>query len=325
MDAKALKAIRTSRGLSQPALASMISAAVDRDYQRAAVAKWEGGHAPIPDVVQNFLQTRFRATILTFSNQKGGVAKTTSAVSVAYAIGKQGYRVLLVDADPQANATMLCGLDPVQLDHEGRSLYDLLFEREDMAIHDVIQRERGDVFNVLPTGLRLSQAQAKAAGMPNREARLKAHLDQVRPNYDIIIIDTAPNLEMLTMSALHAANAVIIPTELAPLAIYGATLTLSAVDNMRKWGNPTLKVLGILPTKVNMARQVDRKMLNDCKEQFANIALFTPVPSSVDVDKAIYNGEIPLAKVGKEHPLRIYEEIATTIVDMTIGSQQEKA
>lgn len=325
MDAKALKAIRTGRGLSQPALAAMISAAVGRDYQRSAVAKWEGGHAPIPDVVQQFLLARFRAAVITLTNQKGGVAKTTSTVSLAYAIGKMGYRVLMVDCDPQANATMLCGIDPVQLDHEGRSLHDLLFEREDLTIHDVIQREKGDVFDVLPTGLRLSQAQAVAAGLPNREGRLKIHLDQVRPSYDIIIIDTGPNLEILTLSALHAATAVIIPTQLAPFAIYGATMTLGAIDNMRKYGNPTLKVLGILPTQVNMARQVDRKLLSECSEQFPNLALFKPVPITADVDKAIFNGEIALAKVPKEHPLRIYEEIATAIVAMTIGGQQEKA
>jgi len=321
MDANALKAIRSSRGLSQPALATMVSAGVGRKYERSSIAKWEGGHEKIPEPVVNFLLSRFRAVIITMTNQKGGVAKTISAGCIAYAIGKMGYRVLLVDVDPQANATMLCGLDPVQLDEEGRTIYDLLFEREDLAIGDVIQRQRGGVFDVLPTGLRLSQAQAATAGVPNREARLKAVLDQVRPNYDIIIIDTAPNLEMLTMSALHAANAVIIPTELAPLAFFGATLTMGAIENLKKWMNPTLRLLGILPTKARMNRQVDRRMLEDCQEKFPNVAVFTPVPASADVDKSIYNGEIPLAKVSADHPLRVYEEIAASIVQMTIEKE----
>lgn len=309
--------IRKRRGWTQKRLAAQIARQTDRKYNDTNISRWEKGGEPVPDVVQRWVDGALRARVLAFANQKGGVAKTTSAVNVAYALMKAGYKTLLVDGDPQSNATMAVGLNLIELDQQRLTIHDVLFEERRPALTAVIVTT-ADGLDVLPSGPRLSRAEKSSAVLANAAMRLKLVLENVRTDYDFIVIDCPPNLGIMTTSALAAATHVVIPCSTGQFDVYGVAMFLPEVADAQQWLNNELKVLGLLPTRFNAQHQVDQALLRQMKDEYGEqMEIFPPVPAVTDMQKAWYNGKIPLAVVRRDHPLGIYHDIAARIIELT--------
>ncbi len=186
--------------------------------------------------------------IIAITNQKGGVAKTTTAINLSQALALNGLRTLLVDLDPQGNATQGMG---VQLDTIRLSVGDLILNRE-LTSEEVIYE--GESLHLIPATPMLARVEREMVGMTNSELRLAHRLGQLKGRYDVIIIDTPPTLGPLMNSALNAADSLIVPVDSSYFAMMGIKELLSEVRDICEGTNPRLKVLGYLLTMADQTR-----------------------------------------------------------------------
>ena len=188
-------------------------------------------------------------------NQKGGVGKTTTAVNVSAFLAARGQRTLLVDADPQANATSSLGFDKQQIK---ASTYDAVVN--DLPLHKIIQLTKRIRLDLTPSAPQLAGAEVELVDMPDREKRLKHALADILPNYDYILIDCPPSLGLLTVNALAAAQGVLIPVQCEYLALEGLSQLMNTIQLVRKGLNPGLVVRGLVMTmfdsRIRLAQQV---------------------------------------------------------------------
>ncbi len=225
------------------------------------------------------------ATVFAIANQKGGVGKTTTSVNLAASLAATRRRVLLIDLDPQGNATMGSGIDKSALEH---SSYDVLMGHATMAQAIVPTGEQSH--DLLPANGDLTGAEVGLLEEFGRELRLKTALEEVRDRYTHIIIDCPPALSMLTVNALVAADAVIVPTQCEYYALEGISALLQTIEKIRKFLNPQLKVEGFLRTmydpRNNLANQVSQQLL----QHFGDKVYKTIIPRNVRLAEAPSHG-----------------------------------
>ncbi|MDT8309965.1 MAG: ParA family protein [Methylophaga sp.] len=199
--------------------------------------------------------------IYAVTNQKGGVGKTTSTVNLAASLADYGKKVLLIDLDPQGNATTGCGIDKEQL-HS--SSYEVIMA-ESKAI-DAIVRPENLGFDVMPANIDLTAAEVQLLEINLREHRLRLALESTREKYDFILIDCPPSLSMLTVNALVAAKGVLIPIQCEYYALEGLSSLLKTIERVKQRANTNLEVTGLLRTmfdaRNNLANQVSRQLIN---------------------------------------------------------------
>ena len=179
--------------------------------------------------------------ILTIANQKGGVGKTTTSVNLAAALSQLGKRTLLVDLDPQGNATMGSGIDKRRLD---KSVYDVLIG--EATINEARQRSEAGGYYLLPANRELAGAEVELVELDRRERRLRDAIDKVSTDYDYILIDSPPSLSLLTLNGLCAAQGVIIPMQCEYYALEGLSDLVGTIRKVHANFNPEIKIMGIL-------------------------------------------------------------------------------
>ncbi|HYO49511.1 MAG TPA: ParA family protein [Chloroflexia bacterium] len=228
-----------------------------------------------------------RGHIYCFANQKGGVGKTTTAVNLSAYLAAGGHRVLLVDADSQANATSSLGIDKHR---DAPSLYDVLMGEEEAAAA-VVQIDRPDFggrLHLLPASVELAGAEVELAAQPQgeREYRLKRALDSLASNYDYILVDCPPSLGLLTLNALTAASAVIIPLQCEYLALEGLMQLTNTVSLVLRGLNKHLRITGIAMTMYDSRTNLSAQVVQEVRSHFPKEVFNTLIPRSVRLSEA---------------------------------------
>ena len=218
--------------------------------------------------------------IIAITNQKGGVGKTTTAVNLSACVAAQGKRLLLVDIDPQGNATSGLGKN----DHDGPTVYDVLIG-EAGAREAVVDTGFGPL-SLIPTAIELAGAEIELVAVENRELLLKEALATLRDDYDFIFIDCPPSLSLLTLNALTAADSVLIPIQCEYYALEGVGQLVNTVKLIRKRLNPDLAVEGILLTMFDGRTNLCAQVVQEVRTHFRDEAFETMIPRNVRLSEA---------------------------------------
>ena len=219
--------------------------------------------------------------LVAVANQKGGVGKTTTAVNLAAALADAGWRVLLVDVDPQGNATTHLGLARAE---RRVSLYDVLLGRVPAA--NAVQPTDIAGLKVLPSVVDLSGVEVELARDDDRNLKLKAALAPVRSAYDLVLVDCPPSLGVLTVNALAAADGVLIPLQCEFFALEGLSMILRTVDRVRRGANPKLKIEGVVLTMYDRRNNLSDQVAADVRGFMGTRVFETVIPRNVRISEA---------------------------------------
>jgi len=219
--------------------------------------------------------------IIAVSNQKGGVGKTTTTVNLAAALGMLGKRVLLIDMDPQGNATTGLGIakDDIEL-----SLTEVL--QGQISLAQAVMRSPTASVDVLPSNGDLVSAEVAMMAMPNRETVLKQAAAGIQQSYDWVLIDCPPSLNLLTLNALTAADAVLVPVQCEYYALEGLAALLGTIDSVRQTVNPQLAIAGLLRTMYDKRNKLAQDVANELLRHFGPQVLASVIPRNVRLAEA---------------------------------------
>ena len=219
--------------------------------------------------------------IIAITNQKGGVGKTTTSVNLAACVASEGYRVLVVDADPQGNTSSGLG---VRVKSTTPTIYEVM--AGEVALKDALATTQVPSLFLLPADIRLAGAEIELAGMDRREHVLAEALEQTRDSFDYIFIDCPPSLSLLTLNALTAADTVLIPIQCEYYALEGVGQLVNTIKLMRKKLNPQLSIEGILLTMYDARTNLCAQVVQEVRNHFADEAFETMIPRNVRLSEA---------------------------------------
>ena len=233
---------------------------------------------------------------IAIANQKGGVGKTTPAINLSSCLAEAGQRVLTIDFDPQGNATSGLGLEKGQIED---TVYEMMLG--DCSFEDCLQREVQEDLDVLPSDSNLSGAEIELLDVENKEFVLKSHLDQVKNDYDFIIIDCPPSLSLLTLNALVAADTVLVPIQCEYYALEGLSQVLRTINIVKRKMNPSLEMEGVVFTMYDARTNLSLEVVENVKNNLNEKIYKTIIPRNVRLAEAPSHGM----------PINIYDSKST--------------
>lgn len=257
------------------------------------------------------------AKIISVTNQKGGVGKTTTAINLSACVAQRGHRVLLVDLDPQGNSTSGLGLSKSR---QFLSCYDVLIN--DAPIRDAIRSTMIDTLKVLPSRIELAGAEVELVSMMAREQRLKTILQEVREEFDFIFIDCPPSLGLLTLNALTASDSILIPIQCEYYALEGLSQLMNTVKLVRKNLNDRLDIQGVVLTMFSSRLNLCIQVVEEVKHFFKDKVYNTIIPRSVRMSEAPSHG-LPISLYDpKNTGARAYEALTDEFEKREVPSWQ---
>ncbi len=249
-------------------------------------------------------------TVYAFANQKGGVGKTTTAVNIAAYLTVREKRVLLVDIDPQANATSSLGVDRAEIQY---SIYDALLG--EVPLEQALLLTKRLHLDLIPSSPELAGAEVELVGAQNREFLLSELIKPIGDKYDYIFVDSPPSLGLLTLNALVAADGVIIPIQCEYLALEGLTQLLNTVHLVQERLNPRLRIAGLAMTMFDSRTHLSMGVVEQVANHFPDLIFHSVVPRSVRVAEAPSYGEPLVSFDPKSRGAQAYEALTTELLE----------
>ena len=257
--------------------------------------------------------------IIAIANQKGGVGKTTTSVNLSALLAKKGKKVVLIDADPQGNATSGLGVDK---DVE-KSLYDVLINEEPVAgtLQDTVEKN----LKLCPSNMNLAGAEVELVSQMSREHRLKEQLEGIKDKYDYIFIDCPPSLGLITLNSFTAADSVLIPVQCEYYALEGLGQLLNTINLVKKHLNKSLEIEGALLTMYDIRTNLSNQVVKEVKKYFDNKVYKTVIPRNVKVSEAPSYGMPITIYDPKSKGARSYEKFAKEFLKWNELEQKARA
>lgn len=218
--------------------------------------------------------------VISIANQKGGVGKTTTAVNLSTILAKKGKKVLMIDTDPQGNATSGLGINK----DVNFSVYDVIIN--DVEIENTVQKTMVKNLEVCPSNINLAGAEVELVSMMSREQRLKEKIDNQKDNYDYIIIDCPPSLGLITLNAFTASDSVLIPVQCEYYALEGLGQLINTINLVKKHLNKDLKIEGALLTMFDIRTNLSNQVVKEVNRYFENKVYKTVIPRNVRLSEA---------------------------------------
>lgn len=250
------------------------------------------------------------AFVITVSNQKGGVGKTTTAVNLAACLAAAEQKTLLLDLDPQGNATSAIGIDKNAV---SKSAYEILVEQ--LPIAEATIKSAIDFLHVVPSNTELVGAEIQLVSVVSRESRLKTALSAIRGDFDYIIIDCPPSLSLLTLNAMTAADAALIPVQCEYLAMEGLADLYQTIQLIQERLNPDLNILGIVLTMIDPRNNLSRQVAEELRNHFKELVCQTTIPRNVRLSEAPSHGLPIILYDIKSKGAASYLELTQEIMD----------
>jgi chromosome partitioning protein len=249
-------------------------------------------------------------SVISVANQKGGVGKTTTTINLAASIAIRGYHVLIVDIDPQGNATSGLGIEKSEIDED---IYSVLIN--DVPLKDTIFHTSTAKLDLVPATINLSGAETELISMMARETRLKSALDTVSGDYDFIFIDCPPSLGQLSINAFTASDSILIPVQSEYYAMEGLSQLLNTIRLVQKHFNKDLGVEGVLMTMLDARTNLGAEVVKEVKSYFSNKVYQTIIPRITKLAEAPSYGEAITEYAPNSRGAKVYDDLAREVLN----------